>query len=35
MAAKTGNQLDAADRNAMPDSAFAFPRLRKEPLKPR
>ena len=24
--------LDAADRNAMPDSAFAFPRLRKEPL---
>ncbi|GAA4606665.1 hypothetical protein BJY16_005942 [Actinoplanes octamycinicus] len=29
MATKT---LDAADRNAMSDSAFAFPRLRKEPL---
>jgi hypothetical protein len=26
------HQLDAADRNAMPDSGFAFPRLRKEPL---
>jgi hypothetical protein len=26
------HELDAADRNAMPDSAFAFPRLRKEPL---
>ncbi|GAA3221238.1 DUF6582 domain-containing protein [Dactylosporangium siamense] len=26
------NELDAADRNAMKDSAFAFPRLRKEPL---
>jgi acyl-CoA reductase-like NAD-dependent aldehyde dehydrogenase len=26
------NELDAEDRNAMPDSAFAFPRLRKEPL---
>src|SRR3569833_3791037 len=26
------HQLDAADRNAMPDSTFAFPRLRKEPL---
>ncbi len=24
--------LDAADRNAMPDREFAFPRLRKEPL---
>jgi hypothetical protein len=26
------HQLDAEDRNAMPDSTFAFPRLRKEPL---
>ncbi|MEV8514192.1 DUF6582 domain-containing protein [Dactylosporangium sp. NPDC051484] len=26
------HDLDAADRNAMPDRAFAFPRLRKEPL---
>jgi hypothetical protein len=26
------NELDAAERNAMPDSAYAFPRLRKEPL---
>jgi acyl-CoA reductase-like NAD-dependent aldehyde dehydrogenase len=26
------HELDAADRNAMPDSTFAFPRLRKEPL---
>jgi hypothetical protein len=26
------HQLDAGQRNAMPDSAFAFPRLRKEPL---
>lgn len=26
------NQLDAAERNEMPDSAYAFPRLRKEPL---
>lgn len=26
------NQLDTADRDAMPDSAYAFPRLRKEPL---
>jgi hypothetical protein len=25
-------QLDAADRDALPESAFAFPRLRKEPL---
>jgi hypothetical protein len=24
--------LDAADRGAMPDTAFAFPRVRKEPL---
>ncbi|GAA0485672.1 hypothetical protein Ade02nite_09230 [Paractinoplanes deccanensis] len=29
MAEKT---LDAAERNAMPDSTFAFPRVRKEPL---
>ncbi|MEV4280720.1 DUF6582 domain-containing protein [Actinoplanes xinjiangensis] len=26
------HELDAADRNAMPDSVFAFPRVRKEPL---
>ncbi|MGI5184786.1 DUF6582 domain-containing protein [Dactylosporangium sp. CA-152071] len=26
------NELDAGDRNVMPDSAFAFPRQRKEPL---
>ena len=26
------HELDAADRNAMPDSTFAFPRVRKEPL---
>src|SRR5919112_1234641 len=26
------NELDAEDRNAMPDSEFAFPRVRKEPL---
>ncbi|MEV4141185.1 DUF6582 domain-containing protein [Dactylosporangium sp. NPDC049742] len=26
------NELDAGDRNAMPDSAYAFPRQRKEPL---
>jgi hypothetical protein len=32
MATKTRNDLDAADRDAMPDSRFAFPRLRKEPL---
>ena len=25
-------ELDAADRNEMPDGEFAFPRLRKEPL---
>ena len=24
--------MDADDRNAMPDSEFAFPRVRKEPL---
>jgi len=32
MAGKTRHELDAADRNALPDSAFAFPRTRKEPL---
>jgi acyl-CoA reductase-like NAD-dependent aldehyde dehydrogenase len=32
MATKTGHQLDAADRNRMSDSTFAFPRVRKEPL---
>jgi hypothetical protein len=26
------HELDAADRNAMPDNTFAFPRVRKEPL---
>ena len=26
------HELDAADRNEMPDSEYAFPRLRKEPL---
>ena len=26
------HELDAADRDAMPDSRYAFPRLRKEPL---
>ena len=26
------HELDAADRNALPDSEYAFPRLRKEPL---
>ena len=25
-------ELDAADRNALPDSAYAFPKKRKEPL---
>jgi acyl-CoA reductase-like NAD-dependent aldehyde dehydrogenase len=29
---KRSNELDAADRNAMSDKTFAFPRLRKEPL---
>jgi hypothetical protein len=32
MAGKTRHHLDAADRNAMPDNTFAFPRVRKEPL---
>jgi hypothetical protein len=27
-----GHELDTAERNAMPDSEYAFPRLRKEPL---
>jgi hypothetical protein len=27
-----GHELDAAERNALSDSEFAFPRLRKEPL---
>ncbi|MFI5890194.1 DUF6582 domain-containing protein [Actinoplanes sp. NPDC051513] len=26
------NQLDAEDRNSLPESTFAFPRERKEPL---
>lgn len=26
------HELDAAERNAMPDRTFAFPRVRKEPL---
>jgi len=26
------HELDAADRNALPDREYAFPRLRKEPL---
>ena len=26
------NELDADDRNSLPDSDFAFPRERKEPL---
>jgi hypothetical protein len=32
MATTTRHELDAADRNAMPDSTFAFPRVRKEPV---
>jgi hypothetical protein len=32
MANNKGHELDAAERNAMPDSEYAFPRLRKEPL---
>ena len=32
MATKTRHELDAGDRNAMSDSTFAFPRVRKEPL---
>jgi hypothetical protein len=29
---KGGHELDAAERNAMPDRVYAFPRVRKEPL---
>jgi acyl-CoA reductase-like NAD-dependent aldehyde dehydrogenase len=29
---QTANELDADERNAMSDSTFAFPRVRKEPL---
>jgi hypothetical protein len=35
MAARTrrgSHELDAAERNSMSDSAYAFPRVRKEPL---
>ena len=33
MATKSkSRQLDADERNALPDSTFAFPRVRKEPL---
>ncbi|MCW6003962.1 hypothetical protein K1W54_05100 [Micromonospora sp. CPCC 205371] len=31
-ARRDSNELDAAERDAMPDSAYAFPRARKEPL---
>jgi hypothetical protein len=29
---KKSGELDAEDRNSMPDSAYAFPKQRKEPL---
>jgi hypothetical protein len=29
---RTTHELDAADRNAMSDKTYAFPRVRKEPL---
>jgi Family of unknown function (DUF6582) len=29
---RSGGELDAAERDELPDSAFAFPRQRKEPL---
>jgi hypothetical protein len=29
---KSSHELDAEDRNKMPDSQYAFPRQRKEPL---
>jgi hypothetical protein len=29
---KGGHDLDAAERNAMSDNEYAFPRVRKEPL---
>jgi hypothetical protein len=32
MATKTHDELDAADRNALSEGKFAFPRVRKEPL---
>jgi hypothetical protein len=31
-AKKSTHELDAAQRNAMPDREYAFPRVRKEPL---
>jgi hypothetical protein len=30
--ARSSHELDAEERDAMPDSAYAFPRVRKEPL---
>jgi acyl-CoA reductase-like NAD-dependent aldehyde dehydrogenase len=32
MASRKNDVLDAGERNAMSDSTFAFPRVRKEPL---
>src|SRR5262245_60208102 len=32
MATRGRGDLDAAERNAMPDEKYAFPRVRKEPL---
>ncbi len=32
MATRKNDVLDAGERNALPDSTFAFPRVRKEPL---
>ena len=29
---KKSRELDAQDRNSLPDSAYAFPKQRKEPL---
>jgi hypothetical protein len=29
---KSSHELDTAERDALPDSAYAFPRVRKEPL---
>ncbi|MGI5238238.1 DUF6582 domain-containing protein [Dactylosporangium sp. CA-139066] len=29
---RSSNELDAAERNAMPEREYAFPRVRKEPL---
>jgi hypothetical protein len=31
---QTERDLDAAERNELPDSAYAFPQQRKEPLNP-